>query len=258
MENYTLITGGTSGLGKELALLFGKDGNNLLLVSSNKERLEKTKKELEEKLDVDIKILAVDLSDPSKFHEVTDYTNSNDIFVKNLVNCAGFGDCTDFVDMDIEKQIKMTELNCNALLYLTHEYVKPMLKENCGQILNISSIAAFMPGPYMVTYHATKAYVLLLSEGISRELKGTNVKLTTICPGPFDSNFVKVAHNDYAFSKIKPITSEKVAKISYKAFKKKKYIKIIGGGNKLMVFALRFFPRKFVTNISAKTMKKGA
>ncbi len=256
MEKYTLITGASSGLGFELAKLFGKDGNNLLLISSNESRLNKAKDELLKDINVDIKVLAVDLSNNQNFKLVKEFTDSNKIIISNLVNCAGFGDRTDFVEMDIDRQIQMVELNCNAPMYLMHTYLKYMIESNEGHILNISSIASFVPGPYMVTYHASKAFLTNISEGIARELKGTKVKLTTVCPGPFESNFVKKAGNDYTFSKIKPISAKKVAEISYKCVLKGKSFKIIGFKNKLMMFFTRFVPRKLVTNTSANQIKK--
>ena len=131
-----------------------------------------------------------------------------------------------------------------------------MLENNEGHIINVASIAGFVPGPYMCTYHACKSYVVLLGEAISYELRKTNVKLLTLCPGPFLSNFVKLAHNDYTFQKIKPISSEAVAKFAYKKSLKGKTLAIVGFKNKLTVFASRFVPRSFVAKTSAKTMKK--
>ena len=258
MEKYTLITGASSGLGFELARLFAKDNNNLLLISSNIDNLEHAKEELKKEVDVDIKVLAVDLSNPNNFRLVKEFTDSNNMFISNLVNCAGFGDRTDFVDMDINKQMKMVELNCNAPMYLMHAYLKDMIAAKEGHILNISSIAAFVPGPYMCTYHASKAFLTNLSEGIVRELKGTGVKLTTVCPGPFESGFVSKAGNEYTFSKIKPMSAQKVAEISYKCLKKNKSFKVIGFKNKLMMFMTRFAPRKLVTNTSANQIKSKA
>lgn len=258
MEKFTLITGGASGLGFELAKLFAKDGNNLFLVSSNPNNLEIAKNSFIKEFNIEVETLALDLSNPDNFNKVKEYSDSHNMFISNLVNCAGFGDRTDFVEMDINKQIKMVELNCNAPMYLMHAYLKDMLSANEGHILNISSIASFVPGPYMVTYHASKAFLTNLSEGLARELKGTNVKLTTICPGPFESNFVKKAGNDFTFSKIKPISAKKVAEISYKCLIKGKSFKVIGFKNKLLMFFTRFVPRKLVTNTSASQIKKDA
>ena len=258
MAKYTLITGASSGLGLELSKLFGKDGNNLLLISSNHANLDKAKEEVLKEVKVDIKTLALDLTNPENFKKVKEFTDKNEMFISNLVNCAGFGDRTDFKDMDIDKQLKMVELNCNAPMYLMHAYINDMIKANEGHILNISSIAAFVPGPYMSTYHATKAFLTNLSESITRELKGTHVKVTTINPGPFESGFVKKAGNDYTFSKIKPISAQKVANISYKCMKKGKSFKVIGFKNNLMMLLTRFVPRKLVTNTSANQIKNKA
>lgn len=257
MKKFTLITGGASGLGKDLAHLFAKDHNNLLLVSSNQNNLDNAKKELLETYkDIEVLTLKVDLSKPENLKQVSDFTTKEDLFINQLVNCSGFGDSKDFKDMDIERQIKMTELNCTCPLYLAHFYLQDMLKNNEGGIMNIASIAGFMAAPFMCTYHATKAYILLLGEAIDTELKGTNVHLTSICPGPFDSNFVNVANSQYEFNKIKTMTSEKVAKLAYKAYKKEKRISVIGFKNKLLTFAIRFVPRKLVNNIAASIMKE--
>ena len=255
MNKYTLITGGASGLGLDLSRLFAKDGHNLFLVSSNINNLNNAKKELESTYGVDVKTLQLDLSNPDNFKKIKEYTDSNDMFINYLVNSAGFGDCKDFKDMDPDLQVKMIELNCNCPLYLMNVYVKDMLKNNEGHIVNISSIAAFIPGPFMCTYHASKAFLLNLSEAIARELKGTPVKLTTICPGPFNSGFVAKAHNDYTFKKIKPISSKEVADISYQAMKKNKTLKVIGFKNKMMILACRFAPRKMIVDVSAKQLK---
>lgn len=256
MNKFTLITGGASGLGLDLSRLFANDGHNLFLVSSNIKNLEAAKKEIEEKYKVQVEILATDLTEPSNFKKVKEYTDAHEMDIDILINCAGFGDRCDFKDMDIDKQIKMVELNCNCPMYLMNVYLQGMLKNNEGHIINIASIASFFPGPYMTTYHASKAFLLNISEAVERELKGTNVHLTTICPGPFESNFVSKAHNDYTFKKIKPLPSSKVADITFSAYKKKKSLIIIGTKNKFLIFATRFAPRKFVTAGSAKNLKE--
>ena len=191
-----------------------------------------------------------------ELQKVYNYTVEKDYFVNNLVNSAGFGDRCDFKDMNIDKQLAMTDVDCNALLYFTKVFLDKMLEKNEGHIINIASIAAFMSGPFMCTYHACKAFVLLLGEAISYEIRKTNVKLLTLCPGPFLSEFVKKAHNDYTFKKIKPVTALKVAQFGYKKSQQGKCIAVVGFKNRLTVFACRFFPRKMVTMVSAKNMKK--
>lgn len=251
----TLITGAASGLGLEFAKLYAKDNNNLLLVDINEEKLNNAKKELSN-YNVIVDSIVADLTKKEELVKVYNYTKEKDYFVSNLVNSAGFGDRTDFIDMDIDKQMAMTDVDCNALLYFSRVFLENMLKHDEGHIINISSIAGFMPGPYMCTYHACKAYVLLLGEAISHEIRKTKVKLLTLCPGPFLSNFVKEAGNDYTFKKIKPMTAEYVAKFGYKKSIKGKKLAIVGAKNRLTVFACRFFPRSMVTSVSAKNMKK--
>ena len=256
--NITFITGAANGLGKEFAVLYGKDNNNLLLVDIDKVALDSVKLELSEMYpNIVIDTFIADLSKEEELKKVYEYTLNKGYFVNNVVNAAGFGDRCDFKDMDIDKQLKMTNVDCNAVLYFTKVFMDKMLQENEGHIINVASIAAFMPAPYMCTYHACKSYVLLLGEAISYEIRKTNVKLLTLCPGPFMSKFVELAHNDYTFKKIKPVTAKKVAEFGYKKSLKGKSLAIVGFKNRLTNFAARFAPRKFVTKTSAKTMKKG-
>ena len=254
----TFITGAACGLGAEFAKLYAQDGNNLLLVDIDQAGLENIKQELQNAYpNIVVDTFVADLSKTEELKRVFAYTTQKEYFVNNLVNSAGFGDRCDFKDMDIDKQLAMTNVNCNAVLYFTRVFLDNMLKHDEGHIINVSSIAAFMPAPYMCTYHATKSFVLLLGEAVSYEIRKTNVKLLTLCPGPFLSKFVELAHNDYTFTKIKPITAAKVAQIGYKKSLAGKSLHVIGGGNRLTIFATRFVPRKMVTSISAKNMKKG-
>ncbi len=254
----TFITGAASGLGKEFARLYAQDGNNLLLVDMDANGLAETQAELQSKYEnIVVDTFVADLSKTEELKRVFNYTVQKGYFVNNVVNSAGFGDRCDFKDMDIDKQLAMTNVNCNAVLYFTRVFLDNMLANNEGHIINVSSIAAFMPAPYMCTYHATKSFVLLLGEAVSYEIRKTNVKLLTLCPGPFLSKFVELAHNDYTFTKIKPITAEKVAQIGYKKSLQGKSLHVIGGGNRLTIFATRFVPRKLVTKISAQNIKKG-
>lgn len=256
--NITFITGAANGLGKEFAKLYAKDNNNLLLIDIDEVALNSVKDELLISFpNIFVDTFIADLSKEEDLKKVYNYTVEKEYFVNNVVNAAGFGDRCDFKDMNIDKQLKMTNVDCNAVLYFTKVFLDEMLKRNEGHIINVASIAAFMPAPYMCTYHACKSYVLLLGEAISYEIRKTNVKLLTLCPGPFNSKFVELAHNDYTFKKIKPIEASEVALFGYKKSLKGKSLAIVGFKNRLTVFATRFAPRKFVTKSSAKTMKKG-
>jgi short-subunit dehydrogenase len=256
--NITFITGAANGLGKEFAKLYAKDNNNLLLVDIDEVALGSVKEELKNSFpNILIDTFIADLSKEEDLKKTYNYTLEKEYFVNNVVNAAGFGDRCDFKDMNIDKQLKMTNVDCNAVLYFTKVFLDEMLKRNEGHIINVASIAAFMPAPYMCTYHACKSYVLLLGEAISYEIRKTNVKLLTLCPGPFNSKFVELAHNDYTFKKIKPIEASDVALFGYMKSLQGKSLAIVGFKNRLTIFATRFAPRKFVTKSSAKTMKKG-
>lgn len=255
--NVTLITGATGGLGVAFANIHAREKHNLLLVSTSENKLKDLKNEIENKYGVTADYISADLSQINECKKVFDYTQEKGYFVNNLINGAGFGDRTDFKDMDVDLQIKMVNVNCNALLYFTRVFLTDMLKNNEGRIINVGSIAGFVPGPYMCTYHATKAFVLNLGESIAHEIRKSKVRLLTLCPGPFVSGFVGKAGNDYTFQKIKPVPAKKVAEFAYKKSLKGKRVAVYGCGNKLTVFAPRFFSRKFVASVSAGTLKKG-
>ncbi len=253
----TLITGATGGLGKAFAKIYAKNKNNLLLVATNEEKLNALKGELEQEFGVTADYVKADLSEKTECEKVFAFAKEKGYFVNNLVNNAGFGDRCDFKDMEIDLQLKMVAVNCSALLYFSRVFISDMLKNNEGHIINVGSIAGFVPGPYMCTYHATKAFVLNLGESIAHEVRKTKVKVLTLCPGPFVSGFVGKAGNDYTFQKIKPVPAEKVAEFAYKKSLKGKRVAVYGFKNKLTVFAPRFFSRNFVASASAKTLKKG-
>ena len=143
-----------------------------------------------------------------------------------------------------------------SLLYLTRVFLTDMLAKNEGSIINVGSIAGFMSGPYMSTYHATKAFVLSIGEAVAYEIRKTKVRLLTLCPGPFYSGFVDKAGYHYTFKKLKPITAKQVAQIGYKASKKGKRVKIVGFKNAVLTFLPRFVSRKFTTMCTAKQTKK--
>ncbi|HAS56601.1 MAG TPA: hypothetical protein DD377_02790 [Firmicutes bacterium] len=259
MKKVTLITGAGGGLGKEFALIYAKNKNDLVLVDVDENGLKETNEYVKKNcIDANIDLFVSDLSNSVGLENVYVHCKDKGYFVNNLVNAAGFGDCCDFKDMAISKQLKMTEVNCNAVLYFTRVFLDDMLKNNEGHIINVSSIAGLVPGPYMCTYHATKSFVAVLGESIAYELRKTNVKVLTLCPGPFNSKFVSKAHNDYTFSKIKPYDAIDVASYGYKKSIKGKTFAIMGFKNKLSCFAPRFFSRKFVTKVSARQLKKGA
>lgn len=209
-----LITGASSGIGRDIARELNKKGYELVLVARDEKKL----KELKDELGENTSIITMDLSIEENCKEL--YNQVPDIDL--LINNAGFGTCGNFIKTDLEKEIKMINTNITAYHILMKLYLQAMVKKDKGQILNVASIAGFMPGPLMATYYATKAYVVRLSESVREELKKqkSNVKISILCPGPVDTNFNKVA--DVEFS-VKGLTSEYVAKYTVKKLEKKKF-----------------------------------
>ena len=251
MKKTALITGASGGLGLSFVNLFAKDGYDLVLVARNGNRLEEIKKEVEEKYNVSAIVVAVDLCSEDGAKKVYDATKQAKIKVDVLVNNAGFGDFGEFYKSDVNKQTRMIDLNCTALMQLCHLYLPDMIEQKSGNILNVDSIAAFQAGPLMSVYYATKAFVLSFSQALTRELKGTGVKVTALCPGPIRTNFDNAADLGQSglFKNLKVWDPDDVARFGYKKMKKGKSLCVCGFVNKLIVFANRLAPRCLVRNL---------
>lgn len=250
----TLITGASSGIGKELAYVYAEKKFNLILVARRKERLQEIKTDIVNKHSVSVELFDIDLSQFDSAEKLYVKTSALDLKVDVLINNAGYGISGQFPDIDMEKETNMLMLNMVSLTKLTKLFAKEMLKAGSGHIINIASTAAFQPIPTMATYAATKAYVLSFSEAIAYELKNTNVKVTAICPGATQSEFAQVA--DVAGKSLfnKAPTSRDLAEFIYKSMRKGKTTAIHGGKNSFLTFIIRFVPRKAVAAIAAKMM----
>lgn len=248
MKKTALITGASGGLGLSFVNIFARDGYDLVLVARNGDRLEEIKKEIEGKYNIKVSVVPCDLCASNGAQEVFEATKSANIHIDVLVNNAGFGDFGDFYKSDLSKQVRMVDLNCTALMELCHLYLPDMVKNGGGNILNVDSIAAFQPGPLMSVYYATKAFVLSFSQALTRELKGTGVKVTALCPGPIRTNFDAAADlgESGLFKNLKVWDPNVVAEFGYKNMKKGKSLCICGFMNKIIVFANRFAPRCLV------------
>jgi uncharacterized protein len=236
-----LITGASSGLGRDFAYKLANEGYDLVLVARSKDKLDDMKKNL--KTNVEIEVL--DLSVKSNVLKLYNkYSNKIDL----LINNAGFGDCGFFTDSDLDNELNMIDLNVVTYHILTKLFLKEFVKKDCGQILNVASSAAFEPGPLMATYYATKSYVYNLTMAIYEELrrKKSNVKISVLCPGPTNTNFNNRAHVHFG---VKSLSSDYVTTYTLKKLKRNKLIIIPGLKMKVGVFANRFLSRKFVMKI---------
>jgi short-subunit dehydrogenase len=193
MKNTALITGASSGIGKELARIHAAKGGDLILVARRSELLNTLKEELVEKYKVTVQVIQKDLSVLGSSQAVYDEVTQNGWQVDYLFNNAGFGGKGAFLDRDLEADVEMVRLNVMALLKLTHLFGKDMKARGKGKILQTASTAGFLPGPYQNTYFATKAFVVSHTQGLAHELKGSGVTVTALCPGPVETEFAQVA-----------------------------------------------------------------
>ena len=180
------------------------------------------------------------------------------IKVDILINNAGFGLFGEFYETDIEKEKKMIDLNVKALVELSKYFLQEMLERNSGRILNVASIAAFQPGPYMSVYYASKAFVLSFSEALRNEVRNTGVCISVLCPGPVETEFEKSSEltKSKLFSKLKPITAEKVAYAGYRGLMKNRAVIIPGFFNRAAITAGTFVPTGIKVNIARKIQEK--
>ena len=235
-----LVTGASSGIGRDMARELDKKGYDLVLVSRDKEKLEEVKNSLKGK---NIQIIVMDLANSENCKNL--YETVKDIDV--LINNAGFGVFGNFTQTDLENELNLINTNITAVHILTKLYLKDMVKKNSGHILNVASIAGFMPGPLMESYYASKAYVVRLSEGIRAELQKakSKVKISLLCPGPVNTNFNNVAGVKF---NLYSLSSEKVAKYAIDKMLKNKFMIVPGIGIKILRVLSKISPN----NITAK------
>lgn len=188
-----LITGASSGIGKELAKIHASKGGDLVLVARRQKDLELLRVELEGNYGVKVSVLQQDLSQKEAAKNVYKFCKEKNIEIEYLMNNAGFGGHGNFVDRPMEKDLEMIHLNIHALIELTHLFLQDMKVRNSGRILNTASTAGFLPGPLQATYFATKAFVVSFSKAISHELKPIGITVTALCPGPVKTEFEYVA-----------------------------------------------------------------
>lgn len=230
-----LITGASSGIGKDMARYLATKNIDLILVARRKNLLEELAKELK----VNVKIIEMDLSITDNVYKLYDKVKKEDIDI--LINNAGFGLFGDFSKTDLDTELKMIDLNVKTPHILTKLFLKDFLKKDEGYILNVCSSAGFMAGPHLSTYYATKNYLTKLTMAINEELRKTKskVKICALCPGPVNTEFTKVAHGTFD---LKGASSEYVAKYAIDKMFQGKMIIIPTLLIKLGIFGIRFIP----------------
>ena len=242
-----LVTGASSGIGKDIAKELSKRGYDLILVARNQEKLE----ELKSKLNTKVEIIPMDISIKEnciKLHDMVGY-------VDILVNNAGFGVFGKFTNTDLDREIQLIQTNITAVHILTKLFLKDMVSKNSGYILNVASIAGHLPGPLMATYYASKHYVYTLSTSINEELKKDklNVRVGTLNPGPVRTNFNNVANVKFH---MREANSYNVANFAIKKLLKGRFYIIPGLDVKLGIFFSHFVPSSFVAKITYIVQKR--
>ncbi|WP_017652939.1 SDR family NAD(P)-dependent oxidoreductase [Fortiea contorta] len=250
-QQTALITGAASGIGYQLARIFALNNYNLVLVDRMGQKLLEIADKFHEEFHVFVKTIVKDLSLATSPEEIFTELQQAAINVDVLVNNAGFGIHGLFHETNLTTELEMLQVNVVCLTHLTKLFLKHMVKQGNGKVLNVSSAAAFQPGPLMAVYFATKAYILSFSQALASELEGTGVTVTALCPGPTESAF----HERTGAAGTKQVKENKmmgaahVAQIGYQALMEGKTVVIPGFKNRILAEIVRFAPRNLVTKI---------
>jgi len=253
-----LVTGASSGFGREIAKLFAHDGYEVILVARRENELQ----ELADHLTAEFPgsapvIIDKDLSQPGAAQELYDTVQQRGLTVDALVNDAGFGEHGRFVETDLSKEIDMINLNVTSLVVLTKLFMRDMVRRGEGRILQLASTVSFMPVPKLSVYAATKAFVLSFSEAVSYELKDTGVTMTALCPGASDTEFFIRANAEEANVTDTPLSDPaEVAKDGYEAMMKGEMRVISGAMNKMQAYFSNIIPDKLLNAGMSKLMEK--
>jgi short-subunit dehydrogenase len=250
---YALITGGTSGIGYELAKIFAEHHYNLIIVARTEPDLQRTAAELSTRHNINVITIAKDLFNREAPFELYDLVREKGILVDVLVNDAAQGLYGKFVETDLQRELDMLQLNIGAYLILTKLYLRDMIARGEGKILNVASIAGKVPGPYQSVYHGTKAFIHSFTEAVRAELGDCGVTVTSLLPGPTDTDFFHKAHmEDSKILEQDLANPAKVAKDGFEALMTGDDMVISGLKNKAQIAASSITPDSLV----AKTMLK--
>jgi uncharacterized protein len=254
-----LITGASSGIGEAYAHQLAEKGLDLVLVARSEDRLRELAKQLAEVHSRRVEVVAADLSQPGAASKVAAAVAALGLGVDLLVNNAGFGTAGAFVKQDAERERQEILLNAAAVVDLSHAFLPGMLERGRGGVINVASVAAFQPLPYMSVYAATKAFVLSFTEGLRGELRGKGIRVLCVCPGPVDTPFFEATGNEKLRSTVPKgtmMTADAVVAASLKAFRAGRGLVVPGISNKLLAASGRFVPRGLLTAVTAKVMKR--
>ena len=257
-DGVALITGASSGIGLELAKLFARDGHDLVLVARREAQLQHLAAQLTDRYHVRATVIAADLADPAAPLEVARRVASAGLDVRFLVNNAGYGFTGEFTRTDVTTELRMIQVNITALTHLTKLFLPEMVAEHQGAILNVASIAGFVPGPLMAVYYATKAYVISFSEALAEETRHSGVTVTALCPGTTRTEFQERAGVDLEAGRVRgPWVADpaSVARAGYVGMLRGRRVVVPGLVNKVMVLAMRLVPRGLLARAMRRVLE---
>ncbi|MGH2413686.1 MAG: SDR family NAD(P)-dependent oxidoreductase [Microcystaceae cyanobacterium] len=256
-----LITGASSGIGAAFAQELASRQTNLVLVARSENQLLQLAQRLQNQFSIQTEVIFQDLTLPGAAQSVFEKVCQKGLTIDFLINNAGFGDYGAFSERQLSKQINMIQLNIAALVELTYLFLPGMQQRGLGKIINVSSIAAFQPLPYMSVYGATKAFVLSFSEALWAENKNMGVKILALCPGATESNFFDVAEFPESFASKNGngyTLAEEVVQDALKALAKDRSTLVTGGlSNQIIVNVPRFLPRDMLVSAVEKQFRAG-
>ena len=247
---WALVTGASAGIGKALAEELAAGGTNLVLTARRRDRLEEFAKALTTKYQVKTKVCVADLTKPFAPQEIYDFTKQKGLEIDLLINNAGFGQYGEFPTVETSRLLDMVQVNCSAVVHLTRLYLPGMVTRKRGDVMILASTASFQAVPYISTYAATKAFDLLIAEGLAEEMKPYGIRVCALCPGSTESEFHELASQPERTKKNQQ-TAQEVAQNGLRALAAGKSYAISGLGNYLGVLGERLVPRRFVTRIAA-------
>ncbi len=250
-----LVTGASSGIGACFARQLAAKGADLVVTARRLDRLEALKEEIQQRHNVTVHCIGLDLTDPTAPAQLVAQTEEAGLAIDVLINNAGFGTKNNFVDIPWRRSADQLQLNIVALTELTHRYAQAMKARGGGHIMNVASVGAYTPTPYYATYGAGKAYVRNFTEAVAYELRKTGVRLCCLCPGPTESEFPEVAgHEIPKLARATFMSAERCARIGLRALFGWRWNVVSGWMNKLMATSLRFIPRALMTRLAALVM----
>lgn len=250
---WALITGTSAGIGVALAEELAAGGTNLVLTARRKDRLEALAQRLACSHKIETQVVPADLTDPAAPEKIFSFTRDKEIEIDLLINNAGFGKYGEFHSVAKERLVEMVQVNCSAVVHLTHLFVQGMVARRRGDILILASTASFQAVPYISTYAAAKAFDLLFAEGLAEELKPYGIRVCALCPGSTESEFHVVAGQDKFIHRAE--TAQKVARTGLRALAAGKSYVISGLGNYFGAHGERLVPRRFVTRTAARMFR---